>query len=114
MSERSCTACLETFPLTSEFWPRNRRSRGGFLTQCKSCTNEKQATTRRIRSGPDPYQEKYRNDRRAHVDAAKSAGWTGSSTITFDADTVERVTADKGYYRFRLAHRDLALVLVAE
>jgi len=37
LSEKTCTKCGATYPLTSEFWQRDKRGLAGFMPICKSC-----------------------------------------------------------------------------
>ena len=38
--ERVCKICGETYPLTAEFWPRNKESKDGLRQPCKKCKYE--------------------------------------------------------------------------
>ncbi len=44
--EKFCHSCKETYPLTPEFWHRNRKKPGGFADECKKCRNKAQEKIR--------------------------------------------------------------------
>ncbi len=44
--EKFCHSCKETYPLTPEFWHRNRKKPGGFDDECKKCRNKAQEKIR--------------------------------------------------------------------
>ncbi len=37
---KKCTKCEKEFPVTSEFFPRNKNTKDGFQNWCKDCKNE--------------------------------------------------------------------------
>lgn len=41
MSDKTCSKCGESFPLTNEFWPKRATSKDGFRGQCLNCWREK-------------------------------------------------------------------------
>lgn len=40
-SKRCCTACNKEFPLTSQYFHRDKKSKDGLMTQCKTCRRAK-------------------------------------------------------------------------
>lgn len=41
MPDKTCSKCGESFPLTSEYWPKRDTSKDGFRGQCLNCWREK-------------------------------------------------------------------------
>ena len=43
---RTCRECNTTYPLTREYWHKDRRGKGGWRTNCAACNNLKRRQDR--------------------------------------------------------------------
>ena len=44
MKERYCPKCEKVYPLTAEYWHRNKNMKDGFAGHCKKCSNKSSRT----------------------------------------------------------------------
>lgn len=64
--QRQCRKCGKTYPLTSEYWPRHKESKGGFERQCKLCAKEQRRKW--IKANRDKVKESNRKWQKANPD----------------------------------------------
>ena len=64
--EKQCTGCLEYWPLTPEFFPRNNRAKDSAHTLCKMCEGRRAKAKRAKKSGYDSLDFNSREDSTAN------------------------------------------------
>lgn len=107
-----CPACGNEYPLTSEYFQRNKVKKGGFEPRCKACTNKRRRAYAKTEKGKETLrlQDLRKKERRAekystidpHADASKLKRCNDCGrTVSVTEFYINRKNSDGLYSRCR-------------
>ena len=117
LQEKTCTICAKTFPMTSEFWHKQKKGLGGLRSFCKTCANKRSQEYRKKPGYKEAHAKRARDWRKKNPEKQKEAQkrnyakngakenakrkWRYHNDPEYRAkkDAQDKIRKDKGCYR---------------